>query len=153
MKYIILVAITMVTLNIFAQNDLVRYRPCTSGCGSELNQNFIYGGVTEFITEDVISDYGVRKINQKGSRFHQAIDYTVFGEDANGNKIEDRGYALVAIKGGNVSNINPVNSKSITVGNYRYVHIFSYNSQSDSNGEIYYKSGKFILTQLENNNH
>lgn len=78
MKYKIIVAFLLATVCSYAQNDLVRYRPCTSGCGPN-----DYGAIRTFGTQDVVSDYGVRKAN--GTRFHQAIDYTVYG-------IEDEGY-------------------------------------------------------------
>lgn len=82
MKYILIVAILLVTIYSYAQNDLVRYRPCSSGCGSELNTAFNYDDITTFATPDVISYYGVRKTI--GTRFHQAIDYTVQGEEDRG---------------------------------------------------------------------
>jgi hypothetical protein len=132
MKYKIIVAFLMATVYSYAQNDLVRYRPCSSGCGPN-----DYGAITIFATQDIVSDYGVRKAN--GTRFHQAIDYTVYG-------VEDNGYAIVAISEGNVSNINGGDSyKGITVGNYRYTHIFESLVPTYGN---FISSGKFILKQV-----
>ncbi|MBP6446353.1 MAG: hypothetical protein KA341_06080, partial [Saprospiraceae bacterium] len=137
MKYKIIVALLMATVCSYAQNDLVRYRPCSSGCGPN-----DYGDTTIiFATQDVISDYGVRNLHgKKGSKFHQAIDYTVYD-------IEDEGYAIVAVKGGTVSSVNGGDEyKGITVGNYRYTHIFDSSIPTYGN---YLKSGKFILKQVE----
>lgn len=133
MKSILIIALTLSTIFINAQNDLVRYRPCTSGCGSNLNESFTYGAITTFGTPDVISDYGVRKTDR--TRFHQAIDYTVQG-------VEDKGYALSTVKKGTISNIvGDETYKSITVGNNTYTHIFV-----DAVPEIgkFIKSGKFL---------
>ncbi|MBK7636927.1 MAG: hypothetical protein IPJ13_23630 [Saprospiraceae bacterium] len=75
MKYKIIVALLMATVCSYAQNDLVRYRPCSSGCGPN-----DYGDINTFATQDVLSDYGVRNLHgQPGSKFHQAIDYSVYG--------------------------------------------------------------------------
>jgi hypothetical protein len=136
MKYKIIVAFLLATVYSYAQNDLVRYRPCTSGCGPN-----DYGVINTFATRDVLSDYGVRNLHgQPGSKFHQAIDYSVYG-------IEDEGYAIVAVKGGTVSDINGNRAyKGITVGNYRYTHIFKSSVPKDGEFE---KSGKFILKQVE----
>ena len=90
----------MATRFLIAQNDTVWYRVCT-GCTSVRTEDdpsgirYSYGVKTAFITEDIISDYGVRNVNG-GSRFHQAIDYTVYG---NGNN--DKGDAIVSITAGN----------------------------------------------------
>ncbi len=129
-----MVAIIMATMYCYAQNDLVRYRPCSSGCEPD-----DYGDITEFKTQDVISDYGVRNADG-GTRFHQAIDYTVYD-------IEDMGYSIVAVKEGTVSDINGDDSyKGITVGNYRYTHIFDSYLVND---ETFYKSGKFLLKKVK----
>jgi len=138
MKYILIVAILLVTIYSYAQNDLVRYRPCSSGCGSELNTAFNYDDSTTFATPDVISDYVVRKTI--GTRFHQAIDYTVQGE-------EDRGYDIVAIGGGKISKIEGGEIyKTISVGSYKYTHIFQ--NEIPLTGK-FIKSGKFIMKKVE----
>lgn len=38
MKYKIIVAFLLATVCSYAQNDLVRYRPCTSGCGPQMSK-------------------------------------------------------------------------------------------------------------------
>lgn len=143
MKFLIIyVAIFLATLQSHAQNDLVRYRLCNSGCTSSTTKNdpldgqFNYGNITTFETKDVVSDYGIRNVN-KGSKFHKGIDYST---EQNNN---DKGNAIVAIKSGTISSISGnLAYKYISIGNYRYGHIFM---TAIPIGENYQKVGKFIL--------
>ena len=145
MRWMIFLVVMMTTFELFAQNDTVRFRRCRHGCERNGEKQdppgtaFEYGEIQNFLTEDVLSDYGVRNVSGRGSRFHQAIDYSsvLFGAGDN-----DKGDAIVAIQGGTVYSIWAQNNyKGIRIGNYEYTHIFL----SGSGNQQHQRSGKFVL--------
>ena len=131
---------------------IVQYRQCTQGCTSAnstndgINTAFAYGTANSFITEDVVSDYGMR--DYPSSIWHEGTDLSSL---QNGGGDSDRGDALVAIEGGTISRIQAtVNYKYVTISgsNYGYGHIFNSLIPSQQTG-MYLKSGKFVLKQCE----
>lgn len=150
MKLYIFVVAILVTQYGYTQNDHVKYRRCMEGCNTirhsddDLNAQFQYDIWDEFITQDVVSDYGVRNAGKGASRFHQAIDYTSLLRGAGD---EDKGDAIMAIQAGNVVLIDADrNYKGIKIGDYGYFHIFrNWKNQNEKMQKI----GKFILKRVD----
>ena len=101
---------------------IVQYRQCTQGCTSAnstndgINTAFAYGTANSFITEDVVSDYGMR--DYPSSIWHEGTDLSSL---QNGGGDSDRGDALVAIEGGTISRIQAtVNYKYVTISGSNY---------------------------------
>ena len=144
MRLIIIIVAIMATDELFAQNDTIWYRVC-NGCSNDRTANdpsgirYTYNAKQAFITQDIISDYVIRNTN--GTWFHQAIDYTVVD-----SVDTDYGDAILAINGGTITEIRGSGYKYITVGNYRYGHIFRSGSGNNKVGKFYKK--KLIAKNL-----
>lgn len=136
-----------------------QYAPC-----GQCNANPpVYGAPQDFLTNSIVSDYGMR-IAARGTRFHQGID---FGDPASD------GDAVVSLTAGRVTRISESNSNSPTAanhlkkividGNFRDTdintptnpngHIFSYLHLFDDNpASNVLRSGGFVIMPVSNLN-
>jgi hypothetical protein len=91
-------------------------------CTNCLTNNPTYTVNDTLNTLDLISDFGPRNINANCTyNFHGGIDYTV-------PNIEDRGYHLRAVVGGQIYRVRDANTKYILIEgddhNFSYFHMF-----------------------------
>lgn len=133
--------------------ESVQYQKCNAGCDRDhendpLNGTYTYSTATSYITEDITSDFSMRKL--RSSPWHKGVDYKRFnvrGTDG------DLGDAIVAMDNGTVKRIvgthNAFKYLTVDYGGDKmgYGHIFWTNKETMP--PPYFKSGKFILKRCD----
>ena len=109
---------------LFGQSDYAGMDVILEACMGCVGNNPTYIGDDTMNTLDIISDFGPRLINNTCSyNFHGGIDYTV------PNGVEDRGYHVRAVVGGEIYRVRDSPTKYILIEganhNFSYVHLFS----------------------------